>query len=1203
MNPFKYDVFISYSRADDKDGWVSGLRDAIYEDFREFSSEPFRIFFDTTEVTSRRDWDLRLRQALATSQVLLVCLSPNYLRSLYCRWEWEEFARVQARRVGGGDAVAGVYFVELGAADQYDAAIATWRQQVERTQFEHLQPWFPNGLTALQEPEVRGRIKALGQGVHKKLRQAQLAEATPGNLKRHNPWFVGRVGELEALRHALTRSALAVVIPAHGIAGVGKTELAVTYAHVYAHAYQGGTWQVDGNGQTDMLEAISTLALSSELGLAVGERDLQDRRQLGRRVLARLDEFTTAARAQDADAVCLLLLDNVSEPQLLTDTQLALLNQQSRFHLVVTTRLGVGDVGAAGFRASVAMIEVGRLGGADALTLIREHQRARDSARLQPAFSGVAQKDDARLIVELLNGHALAVEQAAVYLGSSGIQPSQLLKLLRAAALDELDASLDGAQAISHEERITGAIVDQTLETLPQRARHALAVAALLPPDTIPWLWLQQLTDTTGGPSNEQLPVLVGEDWASTQRVLEGRRLLTLSDDPRYARLHRIIQEHLRRQPAGRTIQQRLDAYLGRASDELLAAATADAALLAVTATTIAGRLDEGSRDLAAAGLSLLDPVQSRLGFATAQTLAAATLTAYQRLAEADPHNTDRQRELSISLDRVGDLLAGRGDSAGALDHYTRALNIRERLGHADPRDNDWQRNLRIAERLADADPHNTDWQRDLSIRLERVGDVLDGRGDAAGALEHYTRALHIAERLIEADPHNTDRLRNLWVSLNRVGDLLAGRGETADALQHHSRALQIAERLAKADPHNTDRQRNLSISLTRVGDLMAGRGDLAGALQHHTRALHIAERLAKADPHNTDWQRNLSIRLERVADVLTGRGDAAGALQHHTRALHIAERLTETDPHNTDRQRELWISLDRVGNLMAGRGDAAGARQHHTRALHIAERLTETDPHNTDRQRNLWISLTRVADVLAGRGDAAGARQHHTRALHIAERLTETDPHNTDRQRNLWISLTRVADVLAGGGDAAEALQHHTRALHIAERLTETDPHNPDRQRELSVSLDRVGDVLAGRGDAAEALQHHTRALHIAERLTETDPHNPDWQRELSVSLDRVGDVLAGRGDAAEALQHYTRSLQIAERLNETDPHNPDRQRNLWVSLYKIASVQEDLGVPTAVDHWANAQRILAALDAAGKLPDSDRQFLHYVSGKLGSE
>ena len=44
MDPFEYDVFISYSRADNKDGWVSGLRDAIYEDFREFSTGAVSYF-------------------------------------------------------------------------------------------------------------------------------------------------------------------------------------------------------------------------------------------------------------------------------------------------------------------------------------------------------------------------------------------------------------------------------------------------------------------------------------------------------------------------------------------------------------------------------------------------------------------------------------------------------------------------------------------------------------------------------------------------------------------------------------------------------------------------------------------------------------------------------------------------------------------------------------------------------------------------------------------------------------------------------------------------------------------------------------------------------------------------------------------------------------------------------------------------------
>lgn len=46
VDSLNYDVFISYARRDDDKGLVSGLRDAVYDSFREFSSEPFRIFFD-----------------------------------------------------------------------------------------------------------------------------------------------------------------------------------------------------------------------------------------------------------------------------------------------------------------------------------------------------------------------------------------------------------------------------------------------------------------------------------------------------------------------------------------------------------------------------------------------------------------------------------------------------------------------------------------------------------------------------------------------------------------------------------------------------------------------------------------------------------------------------------------------------------------------------------------------------------------------------------------------------------------------------------------------------------------------------------------------------------------------------------------------------------------------------------------------------
>ena len=193
MDSLEYDLFISYARADDADGWVTGLRDAIYDDFRAFSPEPFRIFFDQSEIHGRQDWELRLRQGLRTSRVLLICVSPNYLRSEYCRWEWDEFARMQNRRSASGDTVAGVYFVELGDQAQYRDELLAFRRSVERIQLEKFQPWFPNGSRALEKDEVRERVKALGFGVHEQLTRARRAKAAPGNLRRFNPSFVGRV--------------------------------------------------------------------------------------------------------------------------------------------------------------------------------------------------------------------------------------------------------------------------------------------------------------------------------------------------------------------------------------------------------------------------------------------------------------------------------------------------------------------------------------------------------------------------------------------------------------------------------------------------------------------------------------------------------------------------------------------------------------------------------------------------------------------------------------------------------------------------------------------------------------------------------------------------------------------------------------------------------------------------------------------------
>jgi tetratricopeptide (TPR) repeat protein len=100
------------------------------------------------------------------------------------------------------------------------------------------------------------------------------------------------------------------------------------------------------------------------------------------------------------------------------------------------------------------------------------------------------------------------------------------------------------------------------------------------------------------------------------------------------------------------------------------------------------------------------------------------------------------QRDLSVSYNKIGDVLVAQGNLPEALKSY---------------RDE-----LAIADRLAKADPGNAGWQRDLSVSYNKLGDVLVALGNLPEALKSYRDELAMTLEAVEA---------NSWPFLTRGAD------------------------------------------------------------------------------------------------------------------------------------------------------------------------------------------------------------------------------------------------------------------------------------------------------------------------------------------------------------------------------------------------------------------------------------------------
>ena len=1159
----RYSVFVSYSRRDDAGKWVTrlveALRDAASDDFDVHFDPDKEVFFDRDDLRLGRNWKTQLARAIREAEVLLVCVSKPYFESDFCLWEFQEH---ETKPTGPDDppGLVPLLLEDTARDDQPDEEHQRWHDRIHQIQAHDLRKLFTRMAMAAVPEELAAQVQVLSDELYQQKQEHRRKTAAIGNLTRGTSRFVGRTRELTQLGDALeSPSTVGVVTAVRGLGGIGKTELVRHYGNQHRGHYAGGIWQIPAEGAREMLPLLARLA-SDLPGFQLPEEVQGNPELTGRHVLMEL-------RRRAADGHVLLILDNVSEPALLTDPQVGVLPQDSDMHVAVTTRLGTEDFAGS---SRLKQIHLQGLSIRESVSLLQAFQPS-SSGGHRADFRSEDDRAAAEELAELLDGFTLAVEQAGVYLSTHPeVTVRDYLDHLRSQNLTASDTMLDddSKTRIEHREKLLSVILEQSLtdleHTLPG-SLQVLRLAAVMPPDTIPWPWLEELTKRTNPEVFEPTPQFLKGRWTRIRRTLEGRDLITEGRHPgTTGRMHRLIAHHLKTHNPPETdlvndfiihrarklgtdftqapelweidsITDALPDILTRKPEllEQIPDFIRHVALRYVTDTRITAMLQNLARRLSNINIQTRYLTHVLLGDSLRNVEPIKASESYKKslntirdLAKDSPDDPWILQNLAVSLDNTSDMLHST-DPERALKQYRESLSIRRDLAKVRSGD------LRI--------------KRGIAISLSNIADIVRNT-DPEQALTLYQESLTILRDLAETQPNDLRTRRDLTVSLDNMANILSNINPE-QALGLYRESLAIRRDLTKTQPGDFLTLRDLTISLNNVADTLE-HSDPGQALELYRESLAITHTIAEARPNDLEILRDLGLSLNNVSSMLCS-GDHEQSLELYQKSLNIARGLLEArsgDPHS---RRDLTVSLENFAYMLKNT-DPEQALSFYQESLTIRRGLAETQPDNLLALRDLTKSLNGVGDMLRDTYPEQ-ALSLYQEALTTARRLAERLPGNIQAQRDLTIPLHNVADMLSSI-DHEQALKLYQESLIITRNLTKQLPDNLQAKRDLADSLHRVAHMLEN-SDPRQALNLHRESLVIARRLVETRSDNLQAKRDLTVSLNNVAGMLHS-SDPGQALNLYRESLIIASFLAERLPKNLQALWDLGISAVRLAQL-----------------------------------------------
>ena len=409
----KRDFFISFNSADkERAEWVATT----------LQENGYTVYFQVWDILTGDNFVSKMNEFLAHSKAFIPIVSQNYINSVFCKAEfdaalkkyWTEGYRLIPVRV------ADVMLPELAQTIVFTDIFDIYNVEAEKRLLNAIKKEIHRGSTSSNLPK-------------------------DNNVTECNLLFSGRESELEGIHTAFKEGRMMQTVVGPG--GIGKTQLALEYAHRYGDEYAGAIWV---NAKT--LQGVDLLKIAKKNRLF--QEGVTDEE-----FLAGLNEWS------DKNQILLLIFDNVEDAK---DIERFTSNIKTS-HVLIITRDRSLDLSDATF------VELDVFDVEDARTFMRKCLSEMD----------IGDEKALNDLIECLCQFPLALAQAAAFIvdTNNNCDCSHYLALLSGHELQIFET--EAVKPKDYNEIVT-TTWKISLEKCDESAKQLFYLCSYMAPDNIP---------------------------------------------------------------------------------------------------------------------------------------------------------------------------------------------------------------------------------------------------------------------------------------------------------------------------------------------------------------------------------------------------------------------------------------------------------------------------------------------------------------------------------------------------------------------------------------------------------------------------------------------------------------------------------------------------------------------------------------------